>query len=58
MIQSKQFLTEEQTIAARRLYELDLPLDEVSEGYVRVILAMLDTIDDLRAALRIERGIR
>ena len=49
-------LTEEQCAASRRLYQNMKELDESSLGYARTILAMLDTIDDLRAALKIERG--
>lgn len=49
-------LTEEQCAASRRLYQSMKELDESSLGYARTILAMLDTIDDLRAALKIERG--
>jgi hypothetical protein len=49
-------LTEEQCAASRRLYQSMQGADEVTIGYARTILAMLDTIDDLRAALKIERG--
>lgn len=45
--------TKEQTERMRRLYAQDIPLDEVSRDYVSVILACLDTIDDLRIALKI-----
>ena len=53
---TRHILTERQTVMMRRLYSLDIPLDEVSKEYVGVILCCLDTIDDLRAALKIERG--
>jgi hypothetical protein len=41
-------LTERQTKLMRRLYTAKVELDEVSRGYVGVILACLDTIDALR----------
>ena len=52
-----QTLTESQTKMMRRLYSLapTLELDEVSADYVRVIMTCLNTIDDLRVALKIER---
>jgi hypothetical protein len=39
-------LTQEQVTNCRNLYFLDLPLDEVSDGYRKVIRALLDTISD------------
>lgn len=55
MILPRHILTEKQTIMMRRLYQSDIELDDVSKDYVGVILSCLDTIDDLRAALSIER---
>jgi len=41
-------LTKRQTNLMRRLYTANVELDEVSRGYVGVILTCLDTIDALR----------
>jgi predicted DNA-binding protein YlxM (UPF0122 family) len=51
----KLILTEKQTILMRRLYTCDIPLSELAADYVKVIVSCLDTIDDLRVALRIAR---
>lgn len=56
MIMPRHILTEQQTTMMRRLYQSDVVLDDVSRDYVGVILSCLDTIDDLRIALQIERG--
>jgi len=56
MIMPRHILTEHQTALMRRLYQSDIELDDVSRDYVGVILSCLDTIDDLRVALQIERG--
>lgn len=47
-------LTKEECYNSRQLYTQALSLgDDVVTGYATVILAMLDTIDDLREALLI-----
>lgn len=53
---NRTILTKEQTQLMRRLYFTEIPLDEVANDYVKVIRGLLDTVDDLRAALSIERN--